>query len=600
MKHNKTLGIDGFPAEFLKVFWGKIILLITRVLNYSYKKGKLPISLRQSIINCLPKGDKSRELLKNWRPISLLSVLYKLTSATLANRMKKVLDKLISDSQTGFLKRRYIGESIRLVYDIINYCNFSDKKGLLMLIDFEKAFDSISWKFMYKVLKFFKFPSGYIKWIKILNTSTVAAVIQCGVKSDFVPVERGCKQGDPIAPYLYILGGQIMCYMIDYNLEINGIYVCHKEFKISQFADDMALFLDGSQNSLQAAINTIELFGSFSGLKMNTNKTKVIWIGRKKHIIEKFNVNCKLDWNTSQFNLLGVELSTDLKMVPQLNYTKAMTNLLKVLKQWKKRELTPIGKATIIKTFLLSKFNHLFISIPAPDDCFIKRRNSLLFSYLWGDKPDKIKRKYIALDYLEGGLRMVNLNYYIKSLKLLWMARLFKTKLSGWIQLFELVISPVSKMTKFGYGWSEKLRISTKKQFWKEFLEAWIELCELKDVETSDQFLSSPIWYNPKISAETLHFPKWFKHGIELVGDLIDKDGKFISELELASKFNLTGLNVLEILRLKILINQYLRKTRVKLENFVRPHIPSELVALITRSTKSNFFTTCLINRTQT
>ena len=126
--------------------------------------------------------------------------------------MKKVLDNLISDSQTGFLKGRYIGESIRLVYDIINYCNFSDKKGLLMLIDFEKAFDSISWKFMYKVLKFFKFPSGYIKWIKILNTSTVTAVIQCGVKSDFVPAERGCKQGDPIAPYLYILGGQIMLY----------------------------------------------------------------------------------------------------------------------------------------------------------------------------------------------------------------------------------------------------------------------------------------------------------------------------------------------------------------------------------------------------
>ena len=257
-------------------------------------------------------------------------------------------------------------------------------------------------------------------------------------------------------------------------------------------------------------------------------------------------------------------------------------------------------KVTIIKTFLLSKFNHLFISIPAPDDCFIKRLNSLLFSYLWGDKPDKIKRKYITLDYLEGGLQMVNLNYYIKSLKLSWMARLFKTKLSGWIQLFELVISPVSKMTKFGYGWSKKLRISTKNQFWKEVLEAWIELCELKDVETSDQFLSSPIWYNPKISAETLYFPKWFKHGIELVGDLIDKDGKFISELELATKFNLTGLNFLEILRLKILINQYLRKTRVKLENFVRPHIPSELVALITRSTKSNFFTTYLINRTQT
>ena len=131
--------------------------------------------------------------LKNWCPICLPNVLYKLTSATLANRMKKVLDKMISNSQTGFLKGRYIGDSIRLVYDIINHCNFSDMKGLLILIDFENAFDSISWKFIYQVLKYFKFPSGYIKWIMLLNTSTVATVIQCGVKSDFITVERGCK-----------------------------------------------------------------------------------------------------------------------------------------------------------------------------------------------------------------------------------------------------------------------------------------------------------------------------------------------------------------------------------------------------------------------
>ena len=67
-----------------------------------------------------------------------------------------------------------------------------------------------------------------------------------------------------------------------------------------------------------------------------------------------------------------------------------------------------------------------------------------------------------------------------------------------------------------------------------------INFYELKDVQTSDQFLSSPIWYNPKISADTLYSPKWFNHGIEYIGDIIDKDGKFISKLELVTKFNLT------------------------------------------------------------
>ena len=112
MKHNKSPGVDGFPAEFLKIFWGKLKYLITRVLNHCYETGILPISLRQTIITCIPKGDKARDLLKNWRPISLLSIFYKLASASLANRMKQVLALLISDSQTGFVKGRYIGESI--------------------------------------------------------------------------------------------------------------------------------------------------------------------------------------------------------------------------------------------------------------------------------------------------------------------------------------------------------------------------------------------------------------------------------------------------------------------------------------------------------
>ena len=87
MKNNKTPGIDGFPAEFLKVFWGSLKFFVLRALNRCYEKGLLSISLCQAVINCNPKGDKTQEFLKNWRPISLLSTLYKLASATIAERL---------------------------------------------------------------------------------------------------------------------------------------------------------------------------------------------------------------------------------------------------------------------------------------------------------------------------------------------------------------------------------------------------------------------------------------------------------------------------------------------------------------------------------
>ena len=110
MKHNKTPGIDGFPAEFYKMFWGKLKYFVLRALNYSFLKGNLPLSQRQTIISCLPKGNKQRDLLKNWRPISLLSVLYKIASSSIAARLKPLLPKLIDKVQTGFIQGRFIGE----------------------------------------------------------------------------------------------------------------------------------------------------------------------------------------------------------------------------------------------------------------------------------------------------------------------------------------------------------------------------------------------------------------------------------------------------------------------------------------------------------
>ena len=92
----------------------------------------------------MPKGDKPRHFLKNWRPISLLNTVYKVASESIAARLKSVLDKLIHPDQTGFIAGRYFGENSRLIYDIMGYTEEEKIPGFLLLIDFEKAFDSLS------------------------------------------------------------------------------------------------------------------------------------------------------------------------------------------------------------------------------------------------------------------------------------------------------------------------------------------------------------------------------------------------------------------------------------------------------------------------
>ena len=125
----------------------------------------------------------------------------------------------------------------------------------------------------------------------------------------FFPIERGCRQGDPIATNLFLLTAQVLTLMILNNKNIKGITIGNYEHKLSQFADDTTLILDGTTHSLQAALNTLEIFGTMSGLKVNNDKTKLIWMGKKRGFKEKLNVIINLEWGNTEFDLLGIKFS---------------------------------------------------------------------------------------------------------------------------------------------------------------------------------------------------------------------------------------------------------------------------------------------------
>lgn len=170
LKCNKSPGLDGLTSDFYKTFWHDLKDPFMGMLNESSKAGSLPTSLSKAIITLLFKsGDK--QLVKNYRPISLCNYDYKIIASVLAMRLQKIIPKLVSFDQFACIKGRHIGSNARFICDIIEYCENFNIPGVLISLDFQKSFDSVEWNFMEKTLAKFGFGPNFQKWVKILYTN---------------------------------------------------------------------------------------------------------------------------------------------------------------------------------------------------------------------------------------------------------------------------------------------------------------------------------------------------------------------------------------------------------------------------------------------
>ena len=194
MEPNKTPGSDGLPAEFYKVFWKEISTTLIRALNYSYESGQLSTTQRRGIIKLIPKKDAEPYFIKNWRPLTLLNCDYKIPAKSIASRIKTVLPDLINNDQTGFIKGKFIGENIRLIDSVIGFAKERNIPGLLLFLDFEKAYDTIEWPFTRKTLRYFGFGDGVNNWMNIFYGNVESCVLHNGWASNFFEIQRGVRQ----------------------------------------------------------------------------------------------------------------------------------------------------------------------------------------------------------------------------------------------------------------------------------------------------------------------------------------------------------------------------------------------------------------------
>ena len=187
----------------------------------------------------------------------------KTLSKALAKGLKEVLPRLISSQQTVYVENRNIGESRRLISDIIETANTRQMEGFLVTMDIEKAFDSLDHKFLISVLKKFGFGQNFIWWIEIILKNQELCVIKDGKTTKYFKLDRGARQGDTISAYLLILAFEIIFLFIKENPHINGLNTFDHCYLYSVNANDTIFFL----KEIKEKVNSFHIFSRFCEIK---------------------------------------------------------------------------------------------------------------------------------------------------------------------------------------------------------------------------------------------------------------------------------------------------------------------------------------------
>ena len=426
LKNNKSPGWDGLTNEFYKKFWDKIKNLLHSAIKESVTSRMLPPSLRIGVITLLPKPKTPSELnfIKNWRPITLLNTDYKIFTHVIKNRILKTVPFLISCTQSGFQAGRSTTDNLTLMYLVLeNFNNNPQREGLLLQVDYEKAFDSVEHEFIFSTMKKMGFGEPLINLVKLAFSGCMSFANVNGHLSDTIFIGRGLHQGSPLSPILFLLVAQVFTTNMEKNPAVEGIIVDNVQLLQSLFADDTDIFLKADEVCVQAVFGELEIFGRHSGCRFNIDKTRCTPLGRSRsntQLISSLRQSYGQGFvpDDGYFTALGITFNaSNIAETPDLNYDRKITKVKELIKMWERRNMTIYGRLTLIKCFLLSQFVYLISPLPSPSKSLVKTINGMLYKFLWGGGREKLKRELLDIPKEKGGIGMINLENFVLSLK---------------------------------------------------------------------------------------------------------------------------------------------------------------------------------------
>ena len=426
MARRKAPGLDGLPAEFYLKFWSVLGQDLVEVLNSCYGAGSLTLSQRRGVISLsFKKGDRLD--MRNWRPISLLNVDYKLAARAVAARLLKVIHLIVAKDQTCGVPGRYIGENVAFLRDVVSYATTFDAPVVILSLDQEKAFDRVDWNFMHATLRKMGFGTSFLKWVNLFYTSVQSSVNVNGYLSRFFSLSRGVRQGCPLSPLLYVLVAEVLACNIRANPRIKGLCLPGSSdplSPISQYADDTSLVVC-SDDAIHACFEVYDVYERGSGSKLNLSKSKGLWLGPWAN---RSDPPVTLDWSSVKIKVLGVFLGPG--NLDDVNWKPRITAVENTLSSWRQRILSFCGRALVINALALSRVWYVASLIHMPP-WVLGELLRLLFSFFWKGKKDLVARVVVVQAPSVGGCSVVDVKLKVQSLLVQWVKRFVKAQ-SSW------------------------------------------------------------------------------------------------------------------------------------------------------------------------
>jgi hypothetical protein len=436
-------GLDGFSNKLIKLCWEYLRRPLLNYANHCFISGSMTHNFRSACIRLIPKkGDLSN--INNWRPISLLSNVYKIISRAINERLKPVVNRICSRAQKGYNDKRYVQEVLINVCETMAFCRKENVRGAVLAVDMAKAFDTLDHAFIQEVYKFFGLGNNIIKWLTLLGNNREACIILNAEKnSRYFKLETGRPQGDNLSPFTFNFCEQICIFKLELDTNIEKIlrpnplaYNVPTPFQNESnretctnesLADDSTVMTLITQSSLRAIKNCLDEFAVISGLECNYDKTCILPINpiseNERRVITESGFAL-----VDNFKLLGANITADPYRLCE-NFKNVINKIQSQISFWTRFRLSLPGRIIIAKTYMISQINYLGC-VFRPNDVQLTCMQELINNFIRKNQKISENRMYAAPEC--GGIGFFNISDFLDAQMCTWIFRAKKMPIDNW------------------------------------------------------------------------------------------------------------------------------------------------------------------------